>query len=122
MAHEPVKFSVKLTDTSGQWFNHQLERIDKALATMGNSILADSRMIAPKKSGGMRELAKVVKGHRAVAVVYPGPYAGYQERGAREDGSHVARNYTTHGTGKHYLETTGKRNIEKGIKWFLSHS
>lgn len=122
MAHEPVNFSVTLTDSSGQWFNHQTQKIDKALNVMANAILADSRMVAPKKSGAMRENATIVQGSMAVAVFYPGPYAGYQERGARLDGSHVVRNYTTPGTGKNYLEAAGKRDVEKGIRWFLSHS
>lgn len=122
MAHEPVKFSVKLTDSSGAWFNHQLSRMNKALGVMGATILKDSQMVVPRKSGRLRNSGKVVAKPQEVAVVYPGPYAGYQERGERYDGSRKVRHYTTPGTGKNYLKKTGDAVVERGIRWFLSHS
>lgn len=122
MAGKPVKFSVKLTDSSGAWFNHQLSRMSKALDIMGNTILKDSQMIVPRKSGHLRDSAKVVSRPQQVAVVYSGPYGGYQERGERENGTHKVKKYTTPGTGKNYLKKTGDAVVERGIRWFLSHS
>lgn len=40
------------------------------------------------------------------------PYASYQERGMRYDGSHVVRNYTTPGTGKEFA----KKSVDKVLK------
>lgn len=122
MAGEPVKFLVKITDNSGQWFGHQISRMNKALNNMANTILTDSRAIAPKKTGAMRKNAKIEKHYMSISVVYPLPYSGYQERGMEYDGSRVVRHYTTPGTGPHYLEQTGKNVVERGIKWFLYHS
>lgn len=122
MAGEPVKFQVTLTDNSGTWFNHQISRMDKALKIMGNTILKDSQMVAPRKNNYLVNSAKVVPGNKQVAVVYTKPYAAYQERGERADGTHKVRHYTSPGTGKNYLKKTGDAVVERGIRWFLSHS
>lgn len=122
MAGEPVKFAITITDNSGQWFGHQVSRMNKALSIMGNHILNDSRAIAPKKTGAMRKAARVQSGDAFVKVVYPLVYSGYQERGHEYDGSRPVRHYTTPNTGAHYLEQTGKNVVSRGIKWFLSHS
>lgn len=122
MAGKLVKFNVKLTDSSGAWFNHQLSRMNKALGIMGNTILKDSQMIVPRKSGRLRNSATVVSRPQRVAIIYSGPYGAYQERGEREDGTHKVKKYTSQGTGKNYLQRTGDAVVERGIRWFLSHS
>lgn len=35
-------------------------------------------------------------------IVYESPYARYQYKGVREDGTHVVKNYTTPGTGPYW--------------------
>lgn len=122
MTKEPVKFSVTITDKSGQWFNGQIGKMNSALGIMANTILKESQAKVPRKSGSLAKNARVVIGSKKAAVIYPAPYGGYQERGQRYDGTHKVRNYTTPGTGKHYLEDTGKKVTERGIRWFLSHS
>lgn len=122
MPAKPVKFSVKLTDSSGKWFNHQVSRMNAALNIMGATILKDSQIKVPRKSGSLRDSARVISGNKQVAVIYPGPYAGYQERGERADGTNKVHHYTTAGTGKNYLKSTGDAVVERGIRWFLSHS
>ena len=37
-------------------------------------------------------------------IVYNQPYASYQYRGMRQDGTHVVQNYTTAGTGPNWAE------------------
>lgn len=37
-------------------------------------------------------------------IIWEVPYASYQERGMRADGTHVVRNYTTPGTGKDFAK------------------
>lgn len=41
-------------------------------------------------------------------IIWKVPYASYQERGSRADGSHVVRNYTTPGTGKDFAKNAVK--------------
>lgn len=125
MAGEPVKFSVKLSDSSGAWFRGETVKMNKALNVMGNMILKNAQMVAPRKNNRLVNSARLVSGNDEVTVIFGGgnvPYAGYQERGERFDGSHKVRHYTSPGTGAHYLEKTGKAVTERGIRWFLSHS
>lgn len=42
-------------------------------------------------------------------IEWMAPYAAYQERGKRLDGTHVVRHYTTPGTGKEFA----KKSVEK---------
>lgn len=125
MAHEPVKFEVILHDDSGAWFNHEVSRMDNAVKMMATTILKESQHLVPYKEGALRKSGRVESNHKQAKVIYGGadvPYAGYQERGKRWDGSHVVKRYTTPGTGAHFLETTGKNVVERGIRWFLSRS
>lgn len=56
----------------------------------------------PFRAGDLREqVSKRVEEMDGI-IVWQQPYAAYQERGSRADGSHVVRNYTTPGTGPHY--------------------
>lgn len=122
MASKPVQFQVTLTDSSGRWFNGQISKMNAALNIMGAAILKDSQIKVPRKSGNLRDSARVISGNKQVAIVYPGPYGGYQERGERRDGSHKVRHYTSAGTGKNYLKSTGDAVVERGLRWFLSRS
>lgn len=44
-------------------------------------------------------------------IIWRQPYASYQERGSRSDGSHVVRNYTTRGTGKDFAKNAVKETL-----------
>lgn len=90
------------------------------------AILITSRMKAPKKTppSGMLRLTGEVKDEPApdtMAVIYGDniAYAAYQERGMRADGSHKVRNYTTPGTGAHYLKNAGDTITKRGIGEFI---
>lgn len=122
MTSKPVKFSVKLTDNSGAWFNHQTSRMNKALGIMANTIVKQSQMVVPQKDKTLRDSVIVRQSPAKATVIYPGPYAGYQERGERRDGSYKVKHYSTSGTGKNYLQKSGNAIVERGIRWFLSHS
>lgn len=41
-------------------------------------------------------------------IIWKSPYASYQERGMRADGSHVVKHYTTPGTGKDFAKNAVK--------------
>lgn len=90
------------------------------------AILITSRMKAPKKTppSGILRLTGEVKEETepdTMAVIYGDniAYAAYQERGMRADGSHVVRQYTTPGTGAHYLRDAGDRITKRGLGEFI---
>lgn len=115
---------------SGVEINSQLPEFQKSvdkrgdllLAKMSSDILVLSQAKVPKKDGdlaasGKKEKRKT-KSHRvSYGETLSDPYAGYQERGRRKDGSRVVRNYTTAGTGKNYLKDSGSRVISKANQY-----
>ena len=44
-------------------------------------------------------------------IIWQVPYASYQERGSRADGTHVVRHYTTPGTGKDFAKNAVKTTL-----------
>lgn len=44
-------------------------------------------------------------------IIWKVPYASYQERGRRADGSHIIRKYTTPGTGKDFAKNAVKETM-----------
>lgn len=54
---------------------------------------------------------KTVSGRDGI-IEWRVPYASYQERGMRYDGTHIVRNYTTTGTGKEFA----KKSVDKVLK------
>lgn len=84
----------------------------KAAATReAENVLAEATPLTPKNFGTLREsqavgVPEVSDSEVVVRFGYGGKaekYAYYQHEGQRADGSHVVRNYTEPGTGKHYL-------------------
>lgn len=125
MAQTSTSVRVTLNDNSGAWFNREMSMIDAALDAMGHAVVNEADMRVPYKDSALRDSHRIVRGHKAVAIIYGGgaiQYGDYQERGRRIDGSHVVKNYTTPGTGKEYLQESGKNVTKRGIKWLLSHS
>ena len=51
-------------------------------------------------------------------IIWKVPYASYQERGSRADGSHVVKNYTTPGTGKDFAKNAVKKTINQVDKFY----
>lgn len=120
----PTSFVVKLTDNSGVWFQHKQAKINGALESMGNSVVATAQITVPKLHNNLVKTGQVKKYHNAVVISFGGNegYGSYQERGMRADGTHVVKKYTTPNTGAHYLENAGKTVVKKGITWLLSRS
>jgi len=95
------------------------QNLSAAIYNMANAILQTSRMVAPMKTGRLRYSGQVTGYGLEREISYNTPYAAYQERGMRKDGSHVVRRYTTAGTGAHYLEKTAEAIVQKGIQPYL---
>ena len=51
-------------------------------------------------------------------IIWKVPYASYQERGSRADGTHVVKNYTTPGTGKDFAKNAVKKTLKEVEKFY----
>ena len=51
-------------------------------------------------------------------IIWKVPYASYQERGSRADGSYVVKNYTTPGTGKDFAKNAVKKTLKEVEKFY----
>ena len=97
-------------------------KIKIANRRIGEDILKTSRMSTPMN------LTKQLRGQTHIGVVdntvtieWQVPYAQYQERGKRFDGSHPVKHYTTPGTGKGFARKAVEKvltteNIQKYYK------
>lgn len=98
------------------------QNLTSAVSAMATAVLSTARMKAPKKDNHLRSSASVRGSGLQRDVVFGSmavPYAAYQERGMRADGSHKVRHYTTPGTGAHYLEEAGDAIVKKGIQAYI---
>lgn len=117
----PAKVTVK--DNSATWLRMQLVNLDNATRAMADATVKTSKVTAPLLTGALRYSSRIER--RAplhYSAVYGGgnvPYAAYQERGMRADGSHKVRHYTTPGTGKHFLRNAGDAISRQGIEVYL---
>jgi hypothetical protein len=69
----------------------------------------------PKLNNDLRKSAKVTAiGKGDYMLIYKKPYAQYQERGKRADGTRIIRKWTTPGTGTNYASGTLERLTEDG--------
>lgn len=105
---------VIVIDNSARFVTRMELAADQALGRAGAEIELLAKSKVPVKQGPLQSSGQ----HRRVGllhhrVVFNKEYAAYQERGARRDGSHPVRKYTTPGTGAHYLENAGKTVMPK---------
>lgn len=66
----------------------------------------------PKDTGMLRNNIDI----QADGITYQSPYAHYQYKGEREDGSHKVKNYTTPGTGSYWDRRMVSAEIETVVK------
>ena len=67
----------------------------------------------PMKNSYLRRDVKktVVPETYTGTIIWKVPYASYQERGSRADGSHIVKHYTTSGTGKDFAKNAVKGTL-----------
>lgn len=76
-----------------------------AIRFMLEDIARFSMPKTPRLEGNLRKSAnRFMEGDYKGIIEWDLPYAQYQERGMRADGTHKVQNYTTPGTGKAYAE------------------
>jgi hypothetical protein len=88
--------------------------LDDALGSAARDTQVDAKAHAPFQKGALRSYSDNNRqGNLHWRVSFDMEYAAYQERGARRDGSHRVRKYSTSGTGAHFLENAGDKQILK---------
>lgn len=109
---------IRITSRLKEFGDSVDEKADLLLEKMGQDILVLSQAKVPKKDGALESSAVSEKrGDKSHRVSYNEPYAGYQERGRRKDGSRVVKNYTTAGTGKDFLKKSGTTVVAKANEY-----
>lgn len=89
---------------------------------LGEQVIKESRSYTPMaKTVQLRGQTQVWTVDNHLIIEWDVPYAQYQERGMRADGTHVVKHYTTPGTGKKFAENAVKKvftikNIQKYYK------
>lgn len=88
-------------------YSEQIKQRIYAREKMANRLLLEdihraANHYTPYKDGDLREqVSKVIDGRKGI-ITWKVPYAQYQERGMRANGTHVVKNYTTAGTDKKF--------------------
>ena len=66
----------------------------------------------PMDEGDLRTIVDI----QSDSITYEMPYAHYQYKGMREDGTHVVRNYTTPGTGPYWDKRMVSADMKQVVK------
>ena len=72
----------------------------------------------PRRNDGLRTNVFV----SAESITYASPYASYQYRGMRKDGTHVVKRYTTPGTGPRWderMKSAEIQDVEKELQAYI---
>jgi len=95
------------------------QKASLALKLATDDVLRISRPNTPKADTNFlrNNTKKQVLGLKG-KITWSARYAQYQERGMRRDGTHVVRNYTTGGTGKHFALNAMKQVTKNRMKYF----
>lgn len=113
--------SVKVTNKLPNFSLSVAQVLDDALRDAARDILVMSRNKAPFAKGGLRaesEIKRVGPLHQRVS--YWKEYARFQEFGG--DAKRRVRNYTTSGTGKNYLKSSGDQVANTIVRTFKKHA
>lgn len=109
---------VKIENNILKWGNKTINSLDSAIGRMAKDIKQIASITVPFKSGELQKnIVDEKMGLLRHRVLVDKPYASYQERGMRANGSHVVRNYSTPGTGKGYLKKSGDKVVKQGINY-----
>lgn len=104
------------------WLNGFKDKLEYGIEGMAEAVLARARITVPRKNGDLSDTGRVEGNGLEREVIYGDenvPYAAYQERGERLDGSHKVRHYTTPGTGSRYLQNAFESVLKEGIGSYI---
>lgn len=88
-------------------------RVRIALRMLGEDVKQESMFKTPRLHGYLRDNCRVIPTPEKMEtqIIWSEPYAQYQERGMRYDGTHVVKHYTTPGTGKEFAKNAVKKVV-----------
>lgn len=112
--------TVKVIDNMPQFKVQLYMKLNDAVQEAASDTIENARVKAPFKEGVLRADKRVLHPQRLVyRVEFDAPYARFQEFGG--DGTRKVRNYTTPGTGAHFLKTAGDEQYVKLIAKVKKH-
>lgn len=99
-------------------FDSATQRVENAASFAIRMMMEDTHTLAnpitPYKENALRtSVSKQMETPLKGVMRWNVPYAQYQERGMRADGSHVVQNYTTPGTHAHFVEESVDKVVKK---------
>jgi hypothetical protein len=108
--------SVKVVDNTRRIIGDTTVKANIFLRMMADEVERIARPNTPKDLGDLKNnIVKQVLGLKG-KIRWAQVYAAYQERGARKDGSHKVRRYSTPGTGAHFAENAIKEAEKRTAK------
>lgn len=112
-----MKVEIKYTGGSlNSFIENEIDKLDTAVHGVAEQIHTESLIKAPQKTGRMRDASMVEKlGHGAYSVVYGRYGTGYAKIQERKQ----FENYTTQGTGPHFLQRAGDEASREKLVNFL---
>jgi len=112
---------MKIVDRTDEYIARLNPTLEGALREGARDIHISAKTKAPYKDGGLRSDSDFIKlGRHHWRVRFLKEYAAVQEKGKRK-GARPFRNYTTAGTGAHYLESSGDEIASKINAKFKKH-
>ena len=115
------KISVQIIDKLPKFSKEVMNVFDDALAEGAKDTLVASRQIAPFDKGALRRESDVRQMKLLLwRISYWVEYARFQEMGG--DAIRRVRNYTTSGTGAHFLQRAGDERAKTLADMFSKHA
>lgn len=105
---------------SRSWLKNESDVLRRTEDTIAGVIVTRGTILAPKKSGDLRNTGRVEHKDGVTSAVFGGngvPYGRIHELGGM-----TGRNYATKITAKHYLKTAGDSVVRENIKKYVDMS
>lgn len=116
-----MSITVKIDNKLPMFTSKLKKNLDDAVKEAARDTLIESHRKAPFRKGGLRSKTETKPiGYLKMRVSYNKEYARYQEAGG--DGRRKVRNYTTPGTGAHFLESSGDNQARKLANKIKKHA
>lgn len=116
-----MSVSITIVNKLPKFVDGVTDKLEDAVREVVKDILVESHDKAPFKDGGLRRQVETSRrGNLHYRASYNVEYARYQEAGG--DGRRKVRNYSTAGTGAHFLESSGDNQTKKLANKIRKHS
>lgn len=114
--------SVKVIDFTQNFQSKTKQRASLFLRLISDRVVSNARPNTPYEKGNLSRDTLIQVLSLRSKIEWRKVYAQYQERGARKDGSHKVRRYTTPRTGPHFAENAIKKAVaDTSIVAMLAH-